>query len=186
MLPPMLRRKPTTSNADELDAVPASAEGTPLHWTPFLSVGSKREDLQSMLEIFLGRSIDSRKFDLWSNCFFSLAHSTGRHEWFARTSWHARTTHNRPARPMHAAVPDREFIILTRPKRNPPPHVCSVNRAPNRVTTALGARRFLGLPLRNATCLLASTPRSSAFNQLWRWGPVVRSRLSSSSWSAQG
>lgn len=128
LLRPMLRRKPTTSNADELDAVPASAEGTPLHWTPFLSVGSKREDLQSMLEIFLGRSIDSRKFDLWSNCFFSLAHSTGRHEWFARTSWHARTTHNRPARPMHAAVPDREFIILTRPKRNPPPHVCGVNR----------------------------------------------------------
>ena len=42
----------------------------------------------------------------------------------------------------------------------------------NRVTTALGARRFLGLPLRNATCLLASTPFSSAFNQLWRWGPV--------------
>ncbi|EJK59680.1 hypothetical protein THAOC_20059, partial [Thalassiosira oceanica] len=41
----------------------------------------------------------------------------------------------------------------------------------NRVTTALGARRFLGLPLRNATCLLASTPCSSAFNQLWRWGP---------------
>ncbi|EJK60295.1 hypothetical protein THAOC_19373, partial [Thalassiosira oceanica] len=42
----------------------------------------------------------------------------------------------------------------------------------NSVTTALGARRFLGLPLRNATCLLASTPCSSAFNQLWRWGPV--------------
>ncbi|EJK65428.1 hypothetical protein THAOC_13707, partial [Thalassiosira oceanica] len=41
----------------------------------------------------------------------------------------------------------------------------------NRVTTALGARRFLGLPLRNATCLLASTPCPSAFNQLWRWGP---------------
>ncbi|EJK68229.1 hypothetical protein THAOC_10613, partial [Thalassiosira oceanica] len=36
----------------------------------------------------------------------------------------------------------------------------------------LGARRLLGLPLRNATCLLASTPCSSAFNQLWRWGPV--------------
>ncbi|EJK63811.1 hypothetical protein THAOC_15513, partial [Thalassiosira oceanica] len=54
----------------------------------------------------------------------------------------------------------------------------------NRVTTALGARRFLGLPLRNATCLLASTPCSSAFNQLWRWGPG-RSRLSSSSWSAR-
>lgn len=81
-----------------------------------------------MLEIFLGRSIDSRKFDLWSNCFFSLAHSTGRHEWFACASRRARTTHNRPARPMHAAVPDREFIILTRPKRNPPPHVCGVNR----------------------------------------------------------
>jgi len=44
-------------NADELDVVPASAEGTPLHWTPLLSVGrSKREDLQLMLEIFLGRS----------------------------------------------------------------------------------------------------------------------------------
>ncbi|EJK67329.1 hypothetical protein THAOC_11654, partial [Thalassiosira oceanica] len=40
-----------------------------------------------------------------------------------------------------------------------------------RVTTALGARRLLGLPLRNATCLLASTPCPSAFNQLWRWGP---------------
>ena len=54
----------------------------------------------------------------------------------------------------------------------------------NHVTTALGARRFLGLPLRNATCLLASTPCPSAFNQLWRWGPG-RSRLSSSSWSAR-
>ncbi|EJK68406.1 hypothetical protein THAOC_10417, partial [Thalassiosira oceanica] len=42
----------------------------------------------------------------------------------------------------------------------------------NRVTTALGARRLLGLPLQNATCLLASTPCPSAFNQLWRWGPV--------------
>ena len=39
LLRPMLRRRPTTSNADELDAVPASAEGTPLHRTPFLSVG---------------------------------------------------------------------------------------------------------------------------------------------------
>ena len=29
LLRPMLRRKPTTSNADALDAVPASAEGTP-------------------------------------------------------------------------------------------------------------------------------------------------------------
>ena len=33
-----------------------------------------------MLEIFLGRKIDGGKFDLWSNRFFSLAHSTGRHE----------------------------------------------------------------------------------------------------------
>ncbi|EJK45654.1 hypothetical protein THAOC_35724, partial [Thalassiosira oceanica] len=41
----------------------------------------------------------------------------------------------------------------------------------NRVTTALGARRLLGLPLQNATCLLASTPCPSSFNQLWRWGP---------------
>ena len=72
-----------------------------------------------MLEIFLGRSIDSRKFDLWSNCFFSLAHSTGRHEWFACASRRARTTHNRPARPMHAAVPDREFIILDAPQTQP-------------------------------------------------------------------
>ncbi|EJK68670.1 hypothetical protein THAOC_10129, partial [Thalassiosira oceanica] len=31
---------------------------------------------------------------------------------------------------------------------------------------------LLGLPLRNAKCLLASTPCPSAFNQLWRWGPV--------------
>ena len=48
-------------------------KGTTLHRTPFLSVGSKREDLQSMLEIFLGRKIDSGNFDLWSNRFFSLA-----------------------------------------------------------------------------------------------------------------
>ncbi|EJK55453.1 hypothetical protein THAOC_24817 [Thalassiosira oceanica] len=40
-------------------------KGTTLHRTTFLSVGSKREDLQSMLEIFLGRKIDSGKFDLW-------------------------------------------------------------------------------------------------------------------------
>ena len=49
------------------------AEATTLHWKPFLSVGSKRKDLQSMLEIFLRRKIDSGKFDLWSNRFFSLA-----------------------------------------------------------------------------------------------------------------
>ncbi|EJK51610.1 hypothetical protein THAOC_29202, partial [Thalassiosira oceanica] len=34
-------------------------KGTTLHRTTFLSVGSKREDLQSMLEIFLGRKIDA-------------------------------------------------------------------------------------------------------------------------------
>ena len=34
-------------------------KGTTLHPTTFLSVGSKREDLQSMLEIFLGRKIDT-------------------------------------------------------------------------------------------------------------------------------
>jgi len=91
LLRPMLRRRPTTSNADELDAVPASAEGTPLHRTPFLSVGSKCEDLQPMLEIFLSspsvasartssgcwRSFSGdRKFDLWSNRFVSLARSS--------------------------------------------------------------------------------------------------------------
>ena len=32
-----------------------SVEETILHWKPFLSVGGEREDLQSMLEIFLGR-----------------------------------------------------------------------------------------------------------------------------------
>ncbi|EJK60042.1 hypothetical protein THAOC_19675, partial [Thalassiosira oceanica] len=82
---------------------------------------------------------------------------------------------------MHAAVPARDFIILTRPK--PQPSSARLQRQQagrgrlkpgvrqNRVTTALGARRLLGLPLQNATCLLASTPCPSAFNQLWRWGP---------------
>ncbi|EJK69622.1 hypothetical protein THAOC_09101, partial [Thalassiosira oceanica] len=36
-------------------------EATTLHWKPFLYVGSKREDLQSMLEIFLGRKIEQQK-----------------------------------------------------------------------------------------------------------------------------
>ena len=75
LLRPMLRRghlQPLTPTHSTLCL--QTLRGTRLHRTPFLSVGSKREDLQSMLEIFLGRKIDSEKFDLWPNRFFSLAH----------------------------------------------------------------------------------------------------------------
>ncbi|EJK69324.1 hypothetical protein THAOC_09426, partial [Thalassiosira oceanica] len=80
LLRPMLRRAPATSNADALNAVPAN-----------------REDLHSMLEIFLGRKIDSGKFDLWSNRFFTLARSLN---WSSRAvcnraSWRARTNSQR-------------------------------------------------------------------------------------------
>ena len=73
LLRPMLRRNPNLLTLTHSTLCLQALKGTTLHRTPFLSVGSKREDLQSMLEIFLGRKIDSGKFDLWSNRFFSLA-----------------------------------------------------------------------------------------------------------------
>ena len=73
LLRPMLRRNPNPLTLTHSTLCLQALKGTTLHRTPFLSVGSKREDLQSMLEIFLGRKIDSGKFDLWSNRFFSLA-----------------------------------------------------------------------------------------------------------------
>ena len=169
-------------------------KGTTLHRTTFLSVGSKREDLQSMLEIFLGRKIDAetsicgveplllaRSLN-WSSravcsCLVACAHhSQQTSATYARSSAGPRIHYlDAPQTQPSSARLQRQQAGRGRLK----PGVRQ-----NRVTTALGAPRFLGLPLRNATCLLASTPCSSAFNQLWRWGPG-RSRLSSSSWSAR-
>ena len=135
-----------------------------------------------MLEIFLGRKIDSGKFDLWSNRFFSLARWTSRHERFARASWRARTNSQRTSATYARSSAGPRIHHLDAPQTQPSSARLQRQQAgrgrlkpgvrQNRVTTALGARRLLGLPLRKATCLLASTPCSSAFNQLWRWGPV--------------
>ncbi|EJK62587.1 hypothetical protein THAOC_16793, partial [Thalassiosira oceanica] len=140
----------------------------------------KREDLQSMLEIFLGRKIDGGKFDLWS-----IASSRSLADWLSRAvclCLVARAHHSQQARATYARSSAGPRIhYLDAPQTQPSSARLQRQQAgrgrlkpgvrQNRVTTALGARRFLGLPLRNATCLLASTPCSSAFNQLWRWGP---------------
>ena len=130
LLRPMLRRRPTTSNADKLDAVLASAEGTPLHWTPFLSVGSKREDLQLMLEIFLGRLIDSGKFDLWPNRFL-LARSLN---WSSRvvcSRLGARAYQQQQTSATYArssAGPRIHYLDVPQKQPSSARHVCSVNR----------------------------------------------------------
>ncbi|EJK67426.1 hypothetical protein THAOC_11541, partial [Thalassiosira oceanica] len=158
-------------------------KGTTLHRTSFLSVGSKRKDLQSMLEIFLGRKIDSGKFDFCGVEPLLLARSLN---WSSRAVCSclvARPHHSQQTSATYARSSAGPRIhYLDAPQKQPSFARLQRQQAgrgrlkpgvrQNRVTTALGARRLLGLPLRNATCLHASTPCSSAFNQLWRWGPV--------------
>ncbi|EJK59681.1 hypothetical protein THAOC_20060 [Thalassiosira oceanica] len=129
LLRPMLRRNPNPLTPTHSTLCLQALKGTTLHRTTFLSVGSKREDLQSMLEIFLGRR---------STAEDSICGRTASSRSLAELDATSGLLDPRGARTplttdqcniaMHAAVPDREFIILTRPKRNPPPHVCSVNR----------------------------------------------------------
>ena len=194
LLCPMLRRNPNPLTLTHSTLCLQALKGTTLHRTTFLSVGSKREDLQSMLEIFLGRKIDAetsicgveplllaRSLN-WSSravcsCLVARAHHSQR-----TSATYARSSAGPRIHYLDAPQTQPSSARLQRQQAGRGRLKPGVRQ--NRVTTALGARRFLGLPLRNATCLLASTPCPSAFNQLWRWGPG-RSRLSSSSWSAR-
>ncbi|EJK59687.1 hypothetical protein THAOC_20056, partial [Thalassiosira oceanica] len=116
---------------------------------------------------------------------------------FARASWRARTNSQRTSATYARSSAGPRIHHLDAPQTQPSSARLQRQQAgrgrlkpgvrQNRVTTALvGARRlFLGLPLRKATCLLASTPCSSAFNQLWRWGPAAQPAAAAARSAAQ-
>ena len=173
----MLRRNPHPLTLTHSTLCLQALKGTTLHRTTFLSVGSKREDLQSMLEIF-SREKDRRgNFDLWGRTASSRSLALN---WSSRAVCSclvARAHHSQRTSATYARSSAGPRIhYLDAPQTQPSSARLQRQQAgrgrlkpgvrQNRVTTALGARRFLGLPLRNATCLLASTPCSSAFNQL--------------------
>ncbi|EJK66453.1 hypothetical protein THAOC_12631 [Thalassiosira oceanica] len=164
-------------------AASLSLKGTTLHQTTVLSVGSKREDLQSMLEIFLGRKIDAET----SICGVEpllLARSLN---WSSRAVCSclvARAHHSRQTSATYARSSAGPRIhYLDAPQTQPSSARLQRQQAgrgrlkpgvrQNRVTTALGARRLLGLPLRKAT-VSDCPPRHRTFARTNGRGPSTR------------
>ena len=145
----------------------------------------------------LSREIDQKTRKLrfvFRSAFVSLARQTGRHGWVCSClGGIARTARNGPAQSFARSSAGPRIHYLDAPQTHPSSARLQRQQA-GRGRLKPGARQamqaqlwrpwILGLPLRNCHVSLASTPRSSAVNQVWRWGPV-RSRLSSSSWSAR-